>query len=164
MNLHAIGSAVSIASVPDGRCFAFRRRGQTYVAIKLTNGETVAILWPYHPNNPKLPSGLLQVSVIEHETLWLLNDAVLGPNAGADEMRLSTEITDEVGWLALGAGSLFVATYRGDHEVGWVDLSTGELHRNPPKPAVFFSGWSILTLGLDGEYEVFCTVERKATA
>ena len=33
MKTHPIGDAVEIGNVPDGSCFAFRRREVTYVAI-----------------------------------------------------------------------------------------------------------------------------------
>jgi hypothetical protein len=40
---HQTGKSVGIDAVPEGSCFAFRRREVTYVAIKITNGKMIVL-------------------------------------------------------------------------------------------------------------------------
>jgi hypothetical protein len=45
--------------------------------------------------------------------------------------------------------------------MNWVNLNTGDLIFEPPKPAIWFSEWSILMPRLDGEHEVFCAIPHR---
>jgi hypothetical protein len=47
MEFSVAGPIVSIKDAAFGQCFAFRRLAMTYLAMKLTNGESVAVLWAY---------------------------------------------------------------------------------------------------------------------
>ena len=158
MKIHNAGKAAMFGDVPEGSCFAFRRHDVTYVAIKLTNGQTFAVLWPYHPNIDTLKSGLMANSVLHGEALWLLEDALATPKSGVEHLRSSMETRHEIGSLALGAISIFVTTHYKDGDVAWVNLQTGDLVYNAPSPAIWFREWEIHLPNIDGSYQMFCTV------
>jgi hypothetical protein len=100
MNIHPIGSAVVIGDVSNGACFAWRPGDQTYVGIKLTNGKSVAVLWPHHPNDDlALVCSLFPVSDLERHPIWLLPEAIIKPNATVARMHSSSNEV-RLGWLA----------------------------------------------------------------
>jgi hypothetical protein len=160
MKIHPIGSAVAIGNVPNGECFAWRPSDETYVGIKLTNGREVAILWPHLPDNIAVICGVYSVPLGE-QPIWLLPEAVVKPTATAEEMRSSSNNEVLTGWLALGHDFLSVTISVGER-LGWVNLKTGDLDYDTPKPAIWFSKWSILVPGLDGKHEEFCAIPHRA--
>jgi hypothetical protein len=149
-----------IKDAPEGGCFAFRRRNHTFVAIKLTNGQTMAVLWPCHPNGgPAVPSGLFDNSMLGQDLVWLLADAKVIPDSTAAEIRGTRESSQAPGSLVFANDTAFVITVPGDGSpIALVNLTTGDLMREWPKNAICFQKWSISVTDVDGNYVAFCTI------
>jgi hypothetical protein len=145
MKVRSSGIAARIKDVPPGTCFAFRREGTTYLAIRLREKKTATALWPAHPGG-KLPLGQFPV------------DAVATPQLGLSEVRYPESYRQQLGSLVLaGADSMVTVPYR-DEAVAWVRLSTGELALPHPSAFVWFERWSIVLPGPDGSLQTICTI------
>jgi hypothetical protein len=165
MQIHPIGKAVAIGDVPAGGCFAFRKRDTTYVAINLTNGQTVAVLWPHHPNVAEVRAGLWAVSSLTHSPMWLLPDPIVCADTKLESVRERGEIRDGIGMLVLAGGVPHVAIHRhGIEGIGWVNLITGDLVNSVPDPQVWFTSWSIAIVGPDGQQISLCTIPAPTNA
>jgi hypothetical protein len=153
MRTHAIGAAVDINTVPEGELFAFRRRDESYLAMRTTSRNTIAILWPHHLTLPN-QTGLFNTAALAEYPMWILSNAVAVPNAGLSQLRDKFEYRQNQGSLILAGERMLATVHYKDGDVAWLDLSTGELVYDLPTEFIWFPEWSVRLADADGRHEV----------
>jgi hypothetical protein len=123
MKVSAIGDVATMVTLPEGGLFAYRRRETTYVAIKLTDGKMVAVLWPRHPHADELKAGLVSLELLATEPLWAIPEAVVRLSSDPTALRSQTEYPQAAGSLVFGDSAAFATIHQDPHHTAWVKLN-----------------------------------------
>jgi hypothetical protein len=167
MRVHSIGQAVTIDSVQPSLCFAFRRQNVTFLAMKVRNEQSVAILWPYHPNNPNIKLGLLGIDDFKAAffQLWLVPDLIVNVKPTLDGLRSKTEYKESIGSLVLTADQVLVTIQCTDGATACLNLHSGDVtYNNLPDCYVWFEHWSVALADIDGDHHIVCTIPDPTVA
>jgi hypothetical protein len=167
MLVNPIGESTTFEQVNVGACFVFRRGAKSYVAIKIINGPDgprMAVLWPHHPSDAAIRTGILDGSTLARATVFLLPNAVAAPKFAVGAVISPAEAAAKIGTLAISGKSLFVTVSYTGAEAAWVDLMSGEIVFDAPRSAMWLNEWQIQEPDIDGVHKIICKISVAGAA
>jgi hypothetical protein len=148
-----------IDNIAAGQCFAFRKRGQTYVAMASTSVASVVVLWPHLPTSASALLGLMDKGDLRDESLGVMPRASVFVPADLAALRDRAEFKEQLGALIVGDQLVWASIHYKDRDIAFIDLTSGKIEFKMPDRFVWFEKWSIAVPTHDG-YDVVCTIPK----
>jgi hypothetical protein len=168
MMIKSKGSVASPQRTPAGAFVAFTIDAITYFGLKVDytpqGGATehlVAVLYPLDANTKHQPS-LIRESVLSDTPLYTIPDASIVLPTAPHELRVGLgEFISEAGTLFLDESQHLLLVVRNLDRKVPVEVESGKLWIDSPRPSVTFTKWSVVVPGLEKPEVLFTMLSSR---